>query len=79
MSSSNLATGRGRRSAILSENRSLCACAWAMVSAVIVRQKRWVTKWMDFSTDPVPCFLALEALAINAARQDHLASFDLPI
>jgi hypothetical protein len=50
-----------------------------MVSAVIVRQKRWVTKWMDFSTDPVPCFLALEALAINAARQDHLASFDLPI
>jgi hypothetical protein len=23
-----------------------------MVSAVIVRQKRWVAKWTDFSTDP---------------------------
>ena len=51
-SASSLATGRGRLSAMRSTNRSSWAWASAMVTAVMVRQKRWVAKWMDFSTEP---------------------------
>jgi hypothetical protein len=45
-----LATERGRQSAVRATNRSHWRCAASMSLAVMVRHKRYVEKWMDFST-----------------------------
>ena len=42
-----------RRSPMRSQKRSSWRWASSMFVAVMVRQKRWVAKWMDFSTDPL--------------------------
>jgi hypothetical protein len=48
-----LARDRGRLSLTRWQNRSNWCCVSLMFVTVMVRQKRWVAKWMDFSTDPL--------------------------